>query len=256
MAADDGVQCLSLPATKPGLGSVHLLQLTFHVDLTHLLPPFELPGVLLLFDSSPDVGADVLYMVRRRKLHEPVPIHAHLAECILLSPHRERVLLQLPPINAFFHLRAVTGLLGANVLARLFLVRVHALLERILVVVYALQCACDVLIDCELAVDLRVRLSPIGRPDGHSDPLLALSTHHATDSVRLPKPIAIARDDRRGLLSDETCFRALILGHLGQILLSFSLIFFCPLFFLVSPLLFWRWLPKPWAGRHLAATAL
>ena len=48
----------------------------------------------------------------------------------------------------------MTRLPSANGLARLFLIHVHALLERILVVVYALQYAYDVLIDCELVVDL------------------------------------------------------------------------------------------------------
>lgn len=185
-----------------------------------------------------------------------MPIHAHLAERILLPSHRERVLLQLPPVNALFHLRAVAGLLGAHGLARLLLVHLDPLLERVIVVVYALQRAYDILVNGELAVDFGVRLSPIGRSDGHADSLLTLPAHHSADPVRFPKSIAIARDDRRGLPSDETCFRALIFGHLGQIILPLLFIFFCPLFFLVSPLLFWCWLPKPWAGRHLAATAL
>jgi hypothetical protein len=33
-----------------------------------------------------------------------VLIHAHLAERILLSPRRKRILLQLSPINALFYL--------------------------------------------------------------------------------------------------------------------------------------------------------
>jgi hypothetical protein len=150
----------------------------------------------------------------------------------------------------------VTGLLSANGLARLLLVHIHPLLERVLVGVYAIQRAYDVPIDGELAIDLRVRLSLIGRSDGHSDPLHALPTHHSADPVRLPKPITIARDRLRGLLLDEMCFCASVLGHLGQILFPFPFIFFRPLFFLISPLLFRCWLPKPRTGRHLAAAAL
>jgi hypothetical protein len=105
----------------------------------HLLLLFELPAVLLLFDPSLDIGADVLYLIRRRKLYEPVPINAHLAEYILLSSHSERVLLQLPPVNALFYLRAVTGLPGANGLARLLLVYIHPLLNRVLVGIYTIQ---------------------------------------------------------------------------------------------------------------------
>jgi hypothetical protein len=86
------------------MGSVYLLQLIFDVDVLHLLLPFELAAVLLLFDPSLDVGANVLHLVRRRKLYEPVLIHAHLAERILLSPRRKRILLQLSPINALFYL--------------------------------------------------------------------------------------------------------------------------------------------------------
>ena len=93
MTIVDSIQRLSLLATKLGSGSVHLLQLGFHVDLPHLLLPLELPAVLLLFDPSLNVGADILHIVRRRELHKPVPIHAHLAECILLSSRGERVLL-------------------------------------------------------------------------------------------------------------------------------------------------------------------
>jgi hypothetical protein len=124
-----------------------------NIDLPHPLLSFELPAVLLLFDPLLDVGADVLHLVRRRKLHEPVLIHAYLAECILLSSCGERVLLQLPPVNALFYLWAVTGLLGANSLARLLLVYIHPLLERVLVSVYAIQRAYDVPINSELAMD-------------------------------------------------------------------------------------------------------
>jgi hypothetical protein len=135
-----------------------------------LLLPLELPAVLLLFDPSLDVGADILHIVRRRELHEPVLIYAHLAERILLSSRGERVLLQLPPVNALFHLWAVTGLLGANGLACLLLVHIHPLLERVLIGVYAIQRAYDVPIDSELAMDFRVTYAcrqsdvPMGTP--------------------------------------------------------------------------------------------
>jgi hypothetical protein len=124
-----------------------------NIDLPHPLPSFELPAVLLLFDPPLDVGANVLHLVRRRKLRKPVPIYAHLAECILLSSCSERVLLQLPPVNALFYLQAMTGLLSANGLARLLLVYIHPLLERVLVGVYTIQRAYDVPIDGELAID-------------------------------------------------------------------------------------------------------
>jgi hypothetical protein len=107
----------------------------------------------------------------------------------------------------------VTGLPGANGLTRLLLVYIHPLLERVLVSIYAIQYAYDVPIDGELAMDFRVRLSPIGRSDRYADPLLALPTHHSADSIRLPIPIAIARDCRRGLLLNETCFGATILRY-------------------------------------------
>jgi hypothetical protein len=185
-----------------------------------------------------------------------VLINAHLAECILLSSYSERVLLQLPPVNALFYLRAITGLPGANGLAHLLLIHIHPLLERVLVGIYAIQCAYDVPIDGELAMDFRVRLSLIGRSDRYADLLLALPTHHSADPVRLLIPIAIARDRRRGLLLNETCFGATILGHFRQILLPFPFIFFCLLFLFISPILFRCWLPQLRTGRHLTAAAL
>jgi hypothetical protein len=63
IAADDGVQCLSLFATELGLGSIHLLQLLFYIDLPHLLLLFELSGILLLFNPSLDIRADILHFV-------------------------------------------------------------------------------------------------------------------------------------------------------------------------------------------------
>jgi hypothetical protein len=99
--------------------------LPINIDLSHLLPPFELAAVLFLLNPSLDVGADVF--VRRRELYEPVPTYAHLVERILLSYRHDQVLLQLPPVNAFFHL-----LLGSDGLARLLLVHLHALLEHVL----------------------------------------------------------------------------------------------------------------------------
>jgi hypothetical protein len=62
-------------------------------------------------------------------------------------------------------------------------------------------------------MDFRVYLSLIGRSNRYADPLLALPAHHSADSIRLLIPIAIARDRRRGLLLNETCFGATILGH-------------------------------------------
>jgi hypothetical protein len=109
-----------------------------NIDLLHLLLSFELPAILLLFDPPLNIGADVLYLVRRRKLHKLVLIHAHLVECILLSSRSERVLLQLPPINALFYLRAITGLLSVNGLTRLLLVHIRPLLKRVLVSVYTI----------------------------------------------------------------------------------------------------------------------
>jgi hypothetical protein len=159
-------------------------------------------------------------------------------ECILLSSYSERVLLQLPPINALFYLRAITGLLSANSLACLLLVHIYPLLERVLVSVYAIQRAYDVPIDSELAMDFWVRLSLIGRSDRHSDPLLALPTHYSADPIRLLIPIVIARSRRCGLLLNETCFSATILRYFWQILLPFPFIFFYLLFLLISLILF------------------
>jgi hypothetical protein len=75
------------------MGSVHLLQLIFDVNVLHLPLLFELAAVLLLFDPLLDVGADVLYLIRRWKLHELVLIYAYLAERILLSPRCKWILL-------------------------------------------------------------------------------------------------------------------------------------------------------------------
>jgi hypothetical protein len=202
-----------LLATKLGLGSIYLLQLPSNIDLSYPLLSFELPAVLLLFDPPLNIGANVLHLVRRQKLHELVLIHAYLAECILLSSRSERVLLQLPPVNTLFYLWAVTGLLSANGLARLLLVHIHPLLKRVLVGVYTIQYAYDVPINSELAMDFWVRLSPIGRSDRHSDPLLALPAYHSADPVRLLIPIAITRSRRRRLLLNETYFGATILRH-------------------------------------------
>jgi hypothetical protein len=87
-------------------------------------------------------------------------------------------------------------------------------------------------------MDFRVRLSLIGRSDRYADPLLALPTHYSADSIRLLIPIAIARDRRRGLLLNETCFGATILGYFRQILLPFPFIFFYLLFLFISLILF------------------
>jgi hypothetical protein len=111
--------------------------LIFDVDVLHLPLPFEPAAILLLFDPSLDVGADVLHLVRRRKLHKPVLIYAHLAERILLLPRRERILLQLSPVNALFYLWTIAGLLGLDGLVCLLLVYFYALLEWVLVSVYA-----------------------------------------------------------------------------------------------------------------------
>ena len=198
----------------------------------------EFTAVLLLFNPSLDIQADILHFIRRRELYKSILIHAHFAKRILLSSYGEWVLLQLTPVNALLYLQAVARLSGTDGLTRLFLVYVHTLLKRVLIIVYALQYACDILVDSKLAVDVRVRLSLIGCPDRHSNPLLALPAHYATDLVRLLKPIVITRDYWRGLLVDETCFYALIFKHLRQISLSFAFVFLYLLFFLVSLLLF------------------
>jgi hypothetical protein len=142
-----------------------------------------------------------------------VLINAYLAECILLLSYSERVLLQLLPVNALFYLRAMTGLPSANSLARLLLIHIYPLLKRVLVSIYTIQYAYNVPIDSELVMDFRVRLSLIGYSDRYADLLLALPTHHSADSICLPIPIAIAYDYRHGLLLNETCFGATILGY-------------------------------------------
>jgi hypothetical protein len=133
----------------------------------------------------------------------------------------------------------VAGLLGSDGLACLLLVHFHALLEWVLVGVYAFQRAYDVLIDGELAVDRRVRLSLIGWSDRHSDPLFTLSTHGSTDPIRFLIAVAIAGGCRYGMLSDQTCFGALILGYLGQTPPFLLFVFLYPFLFFVS-LLFFR----------------
>jgi hypothetical protein len=134
----------------------------------------------------------------------------------------------------------MAGLLSSDGITCLLLVHFYALLEWVLVGVYAFQRTYNVLIDSELAVDRRVRLSLIGWSDGYSDPLLTLSTHGSTDPIRFLIAVVIAGGCRYRMLSDETCFGTLILGYLGQIPPSLLLVFFCLFLFFVSLFFFRR----------------
>src|ERR1700712_2427788 len=99
-------------------------------------------------------------------------------------------------------------------------------------------------------MDGGICLSPMTRPNRDANPLLRLTLQYSSDTIRLPKPIAIPRDPPLDRLCDGSRLHAVVrhiddtlagrVGPVCALLVPFVLFL---LLLLVRPFFFGCWLP-------------